>query len=270
MKSAVIGHPIAHSKSPIIHEYWLEQNNISGSYQVIDIAPDQLAVGIKNIIDNGYDGFNVTIPHKQEIINFCDSIDDTAKKIGAVNTVIIKDKKLYGTNTDAFGFIQNIKSSAPDFNFKNKTAFVLGAGGAARAVIYGLIEQGVQKIRLSNRTKEKAVELQKMAPKIIDIIAWEGVSEALKGADLLINTTSLGMQGSPALEIDLSALPTQALVNDIVYAPLMTGLLKQAQDRGNIIVTGIGMLLHQARPAFEAWTGILPEVTVELEQKILL
>ena len=269
MKACVIGHPIAHSKSPLIHNHWLRQYGIEGSYKAIDIVPENLAEDIQSLIDGGYDGFNVTVPHKQAVMALCDMLDETAQKIGAVNTVVIKEGKLHGKNTDAFGFIANIKTAQPDFIFKNKTAFVLGAGGAARAVIYGLLEEGIEKIILSNRTMEKARELQSMAPDAVDVVSWEERKQALKAADLLVNTTSLGMQGKPHLEMDLSALPKTAPVNDIVYAPLMTDLLQQAKDRGNPIVTGIGMLLHQARPAFEAWTGVLPEVTGELESKVL-
>lgn len=202
-------------------------------------------------------------------MNLCEEVDKTAQKIGAVNTIIVKDKKLYGYNTDAFGFVENIKSTVPEFIFKDKIVVFLGAGGAARAALYGLLEQNVQKIKISNRTQDKAEALKKMAPDIIEVIAWEDREKSLEGADLLVNTTSLGMEGGAGLDLDLRALPVSAVVSDIVYAPLMTALLKQSQDRGNIIVTGIGMLLHQARGAFKIWTDILPEITTELEQKIL-
>lgn len=269
MKAAVIGRPIAHSKSPIIHNYWLEKYGLAGSYEAIDILPDNLGDNIKKLVNANYNGFNVTVPYKQKILEVCDEIGKTAEEIGAVNTIIIRDNKLFGTNTDAFGFTENIKIAQPEFDFENKTAFVLGAGGAARAVIYGLKDRGIGRIKISNRTQGRAEELKSLEPEIIQIIQWDRRSEALSDTDLLVNTTSLGMTGKPPLEIDLSALPKEALVNDIVYAPLMTDLLIQAKAHGNKIVTGIGMLLHQARPAFEAWTGILPEVTAELEEKVL-
>lgn len=269
MKAGVIGHPITHSKSPIIHQYWLDEYHISGSYEAIDIAPDNLAAEIQRLMAEGYSGFNVTVPHKQAVMALCDGLDETAQKIGAVNVVVIRNKKLFGQNTDAFGFIQNIMTSQPDFSCDGKTAFILGAGGAARAVIYGLLQAGISRIKIANRTIEKAEELKEFAPDKIDIIDWEDRSKALMDVDLLVNTTSLGMMGKPILEIDLSALPTGALVNDIVYAPLMTDLLVAAEKRGNKIVTGIGMLLHQARPAFAAWTGTMPEVTKELEAQVL-
>ena len=206
--------------------------------------------------------------YKKSLKDLCDEVDDIAQAVGAVNTVTIQDKKLIGTNTDVFGFIQNIKSSS-HFNFENKTALVLGAGGAARAVIYGLVQEGVAAIKLANRTAEKAVELQSMASGLIEIIDWEEKDKYLKNIDILINTTSLGMVGNPPLELDLENLPRHALVSDIIYAPLMTDLLTKAKHRGNEVVTGIGMLLHQARPAFEKWTGILPDVTEELIEKVL-
>lgn len=269
LKAGVIGYPIKHSKSPLIHGEWLKDNHIDGSYEAIEIHPDDLGNDIRNLINDGYDGFNVTVPHKQNVMALCDEVDDKAEAIGAVNTVQIKNKKLYGTNTDAFGFLENIKQQEPDFSFENISCVVLGAGGAARAVIYALQQAGVKEIILTNRTKEKALELQKMAPEIVSVSDWSDRSNILKNKQFLVNTTSLGMQGQAPLDIDLNELPTDALVNDIVYAPLMTDLLTQAQMRGNKVVTGIGMLLHQARPAFELWTGILPNVDQNLEDQIL-
>lgn len=270
MKAGVIGHPIAHSKSPLIHQYWMKENNIIGSYEAIDIAPDDLSEGVKRLIDEGYNGFNVTVPHKTNILSLCDDIDDSARNISAVNTVVIKDGKLFGMNTDAAGFILNLEQEIPRISFKGKTISVLGAGGAARAIIYGLVSAGAAKINLSNRTLSAAEQLKQMAPDIIQVIDWEQRSELARDTDLLVNTTSLGMSGKPPLEMDLGLLSTEAVVTDIVYAPLMTDLLKEAQERGNQVVTGIGMLLHQARPAFKAWTGVLPEVTEELQKRVLL
>jgi shikimate dehydrogenase len=267
MKAAVIGYPIAHSKSPYIHEYWMKQNNIAGSYEAISIDPKNFKDGIQKLIGQNYNGFNVTVPHKQNIIEFCSEIDKTAQAIGAVNTILIKDQKLIGKNTDSFGFIENIKQQKPNFIFKNKQVLILGAGGASRAIIYGLKQQNVAKIHLSNRTLEKAQILAKEFD--IEFIEWEKKESVLDKIDLLINTTSLGMVGKPELELSLETLKPEALVTDIVYAPLMTELLKQAKNKHNQIVTGIGMLLHQARPAFQAWTGIMPDVTEELEELIL-
>lgn len=274
IKTAVIGHPIAHSKSPLIHEWWLREHGLSGSYDAIDIAPDALTEEVRSLVEQGYSGFNVTIPHKIAIMDLCNSIDKTARGIGAVNTVGIKDGKLYGTNTDGFGFAQNILSACKkegwgDWHFSNGSAVVLGAGGAARAVIHALLERGVPEILLLNRTEEKAITLSKMAKKRITVVPWTQRNEACSGANLLVNTTALGMEGKPELDIDLCALPSHALVTDIVYAPLITGLLKQANALDLRIVTGIGMLLHQARPGFDLWNGIMPDVTLALEEKVL-
>lgn len=269
IKTAVIGHPISHSKSPLIHSYWLEKHGLNGSYEAIDVPVDNLKQGVADIIKNGISGFNVTIPHKISIMAICDEVDDLATAIGAVNTVTIKNGKLYGTNTDGFGFVENIKRSAADFDFKKGKAVVLGAGGAANAVIYALLQEGVPEIFITNRTKEKAQKLTAFNPEKIKAIDWELRHDVLENANLIINTTSLGMASNPPLEINLRAAPVHALVTDIVYAPLMTNLLTRAKACKLRTVTGIGMLLHQARPGFELWNGVLPEVTEELEQLVL-
>ncbi len=269
MKAGVIGYPISHSKSPTIHQYWMDQYNINGNYHHIEIKPKDLEIKIKDIIYQGYNGFNVTAPHKENIFKLCDEVDAAAKKIGAVNTVVIKDQKLYGTNTDSFGFIENLKSSQ-DIDFKKKKPFILGAGGAARAILYGLLQEGVEEILLTNRTIDRAENLQKLDPNKIKVIPWEEKETYLNKINLLVNTTSLGTKNQQSLEINLDNLTSNSLVSDIVYNPLMTDLLSQAKDRHHSIVTGIGMLLHQARPAFKAWTGVMPEVTKDLEQKVLL
>lgn len=265
IKTGVIGHPIAHSKSPLIHNYWIERHGLSGTYEAIDIDPEELKNGINQLIETGFNGFNVTIPHKRSVMELCDTLDETARAVGAVNTVTIREKKLHGTNTDVFGFIENIRQSAPDFDFTKGSACIIGAGGAARAVLYGLLKENVPEIRITNRTQEKSEGLKDMVNANLKVIPWQEREGALSGASLLVNTTSLGMTGKPSLELDIAALPKDALVCDIVYAPLYTNLLKQAQQQGNQIVTGIGMLLHQARPAFEEWFGVRPEVTPELE-----
>lgn len=268
MKLAVIGHPIKHSKSPIIHNHWLAQNNIKGSYEAIDINPDNFENEIMGMMNDGFDGFNITIPFKTNIIDLCDDVDDAAQKIGAVNTVHIKNKKLYGYNTDAYGFIENIKSSKPAFDFKNKTAMVLGAGGAANAILYGLIQSGVKKIYLTNRTQSKAAVLQSMAHDIIDVIAWDAYEEKFNETDILINTTALGMVGHPDLTPTLDGLKQGALVTDIVYNPLYTSLLQNAKEKQYQYVTGIGMLAYQAQKAFEIWTGTLPVIDNALMEQL--
>ena len=268
MKAGVIGCPIKHSKSPIIHGHWMEQYNIDGKYQKIEIKPESLDVEIKRLINENYNGFNVTVPHKEEIFKLCDEVDEKAKTIGAVNTVLIKDKKLHGTNTDAFGFIQNLKESS-NLILKDKSVLLLGAGGAARAIIYGLLDEGVSKVYISNRTRERAENLVTMSPNKIDVVDWDVKEDILNEIDLLVNSTSLGMQGQAELSINLSNLKSGTVVTDIVYSPLKTPLLQDAENRGHDVVTGLGMLLHQARPAFEAWTGTLPDVTRELQELVL-
>jgi len=269
MKSAVIGYPVAHSKSPLIHEYWLKKYGIAGSYEAIPAAPEDLKKIIHDLVEQGYGGFNVTVPHKEAMMEICDDLDSTARAIEAVNTVVIKDKKLHGMNTDAFGFIENLKSNKPDFDFSDSDVLVLGAGGASKAVIYALIEEGVNKIYLSNRTQEKAKKLSQKFTPYVEVVSWDKKENFLKHSNLLVNTTSLGMTGKPNLTIDLHNLPETALVTDIVYSPLTTDLLRNAQARNLQTVTGIGMLLHQARPAFQAWSGILPDIDDALEAQVL-
>jgi len=268
LKAGVIGHPIAHSKSPFIHGYWLNQYGVDGEYKTYDIHPDDLSQGIKRLKDLGLSGFNVTLPHKQNIMAFCDDISDEARLIGAVNTVTIsKDGRLYGHNTDAFGFAQNLNETIDGFDWKQTSATVIGAGGAARAVLYALSKNGVSDIRITNRTTASAEKLG--APYDAKVIEWDDRNKAIKGAGLIINTTSLGMKGQGELDIDLTGMARDAVVYDIVYTPLMTPLLEQAKSLNAKIVTGIGMLLHQARPGFECWFGHFPNVTKELEKLIL-
>jgi len=272
-KTAVIGHPISHSKSPLIHNYWLDSYGLSGLYEAIDIEPENLIQGVQKLIDTGFTGFNVTIPHKVSLMKLCDEITPAAKEIGAVNTVTIKKGKLHGTNTDGFGFIQNIKDHIAkhklDWSFENGKAVVIGAGGAANAIVHALLQEGVPKIVITNRTRNKAELLTAMDVHKIHAHDWDKRDECFRDANLIVNTTALGMTGNVALEVDLTAAPPHALVTDAVYAPLYTDLLNQARNRGLAVVTGIGMLLHQARPGFELWNGVMPEVTKELEELVL-
>jgi len=269
MKAALIGHPVAHSKSPLIHEYWMKQQGIKGSYELIDVEMVDLADQVQRFIDGGYNGFNITVPHKENILLFCDVLDDNAKQIGAVNTVHIKEGRLHGYNTDCAGFIDNLKNTIIGFSGKGKTALVLGAGGAARAVIQGLKNEGFEKIYLSNRTIEKSEKLKNDFGDLISVIDWEEREVHGDKVDLLVNTTSLGMVNKPPLEFDLTAFNDSAVIYDIVYNPLMTKLLKEGENKGLKVVTGIGMLLYQAAPAFELWTSLKPQVTKELEDIVL-
>ncbi len=273
IKTGVIGHPISHSKSPLIHSYWLDSNELSGSYEAIDIKPENLKQDVLDLVNQGYKGFNVTVPHKVAIMELCDVIDPIAEQIEAVNTVTIKKGKLHGTNTDAFGFTENIKQAITrenwDWSFDGGKAVVIGAGGAANAVIHALLEEGVPEITITNRTREKAEILTSRDVRKITAHDWDKRNECFKNANLIINCSALGMAGNAALEVDLKDAPEHALVTDIVYAPLYTDLLNQAIDQGLRVVTGIGMLLHQARPGFELWNGVQPEVTSELEELTL-
>lgn len=268
IKAGVIGHPISHSKSPYIHGYWLQQYGIEGEYKAYDIEPAVLESAVRGLVDAGLTGFNVTLPHKQNIMSFCKTVSDEARLIGAVNTItVLKNGDLHGHNTDAFGFAQNLMEMIPDFKWSGATATVIGAGGAARAILYALYQKGLTDIRLTNRTRASAEILA--APYNAKIIDWHDRNSSVSDTDLLINTTSLGMKGQKPLDIDLSGLNQNAVVYDIVYTPLKTPLLQQAEQCGAQIVTGIGMLLHQARPGFESWFGRFPKVTDALEQLVL-
>lgn len=273
IKAGVVGHPISHSKSPLIHNHWIRKYGFEGSYEAIDIAPDDLTDRLPALFAAGYAGFNVTIPHKEAVLSLCDELTDVALKVGAVNTLYKEGGRIFGTNTDVFGFIENVNTAIRHFGFshtlQNGPAVILGAGGAARAALYGLLEEGVPEVFIANRSFEKAESLASMDPARVKPIEWDRRSEILEAANFLVNTTSLGMQGQPALGIDLSKAPENLLVADIVYTPLLTDLLKQARDHDLRIVTGIGMLLHQARPAFEKWFGVLPDSDERLEELVL-
>ena len=269
--AGVIGWPIQHSLSPRLHGFWLKEHDIKGHYVPLAVQPQDIELAIIALPKLGFVGANVTVPHKQEVFNLVDEMDISAKKIGAVNTVIVKTNgQLFGTNTDAYGFIENIKTMAGDAFLKHRPALVLGAGGAARGVIYALLDHGLPEIRLINRTFEKAQELEHQFGPKVKAAPWTRSQQAMDGIGLLVNTTSLGMVGKPPLNFELSPLPRDAVVTDIVYNPLMTPLLNQANQLGNITVDGLGMLLHQARPGFKAWFGSEPVVSKKLRNHVLL
>lgn len=268
LKAGVIGHPIFHSKSPLIHGHWLNIYGINGEYKTYDIAPDDLKTGVIKLIDEGLKGFNVTLPHKQNIMDLCKTLSNEAQIIGAVNTVtILDDGSLHGHNTDAYGFSQNLSETIPDFDWTHKIVTVIGAGGTTRAILYALRQNNCHEIRLTNRTRDSAEKIG--SPYHAKIVDWDMRSEACINSDLVINTTSLGMNGQPDLEIDLSGMAKNGIVYDIVYHPLQTPLLKQALEKGMQSMTGIGMLLHQARPGFKSWFGVYPEVTETLTHILL-
>lgn len=262
-KACVIGHPVAHSLSPTLHFHWLKQYQIEGQYDARDISPEQLKRGIHQLVAEGYCGFNVTIPHKETILNLLDKVDDLARQIGAVNTVVIEDGRLRGTNTDAFGFSENLRAHFSQASLAAdpyQTPVVLGAGGAARAIIKALSDAKAKVIYVVARDTAKAAPLKSLADNI-EIHAWERLSQILPKASLLINTTPLGMEGKEAASMDLNGLPKEAVVTDIVYTPLLTPLLKEAQRRGHFVVDGLGMLIYQAIPGFKVWFQQEPKLT---------
>lgn len=267
--AGVMGWPVAHSLSPRLHGYWLERHRIDGAYVPLAVPPEKFAVALRTLPALGFAGANVTVPHKEAALGAVDRVEPLAERIGAVNTIVIDaDGALEGRNTDAFGFVANLDEGAPGWRKTAGPAVVLGAGGAARAVVAALVDLGIS-VRLVNRTAERAQVLAEAIGGNVDIVPWSRRTDALDGAGLLVNTTTLGMTGKLALDLALGPLPKTATVNDIVYAPLQTDLLRAAAARGNRTVDGLGMLLHQARPGFAAWFGVEPEVTAELRAFVL-
>jgi len=269
-RAAVTGHPVAHSRSPLIHGYWLKKHGIQGEYGRVDVAPEEAAGFYRDLAAAGLVGVNVTVPHKETAADACDQLDDAAKKMGAANTLWLDDdRRLCGANTDGLGFLGNLDQLAPGWDKQAGTALVLGAGGAARAIVWALLSRQFTKVHIVNRTIEKAQKISDEFGSKTNAQGWDKLGMLLGETDLLVNTTSLGMTGKPPLDIDLDGLPKHALVNDIVYAPMETELLKQAAAKGNPTVDGIGMLLHQAVPGFERWFGVRPDVTEELRTLVL-
>ena len=268
--AGVIGWPVAHSLSPRLHGHWLERYGIDGAYLPLPVRPEDFETALHGLVAAGFRGLNVTVPHKEAAKRACDSLDEAARRMGAVNTIVVVDGSLQGSNSDGFGFVENLRAGCPAWQADSGPALVLGAGGAARAVIVALADLGVPEIRLANRTGSRAEALaEDLGVERVRIVDWSQRAEACDGAAALINTTSLGLVGQPPLEIALDALPETALVHDIVYKPLETPLLVAARARGNPVVDGLGMLLHQARPGFEAWFGVAPEVDDALREFVL-
>jgi shikimate dehydrogenase len=263
-KACVIGWPIKHSRSPLIHNYWLNQHGIDGVYESVAVESKNLHSFIRNLESNGYQGCNVTIPHKEAVVEAVDEFDNIVAQTGSLNTVYMSDKKILGTSTDGEGFLNNICAHYPDFDIQNKTVFILGAGGSAKAICQKLISAKARRIFVLNRTKERALELQNHFGTIIQVVETTEIQERLKISDLLINTTSQGMIGQVALDFDIASLPAHAIVADIVYVPLKTKLIETAEVRHLKTVPGLGMLLHQAVEGFERWFGVRPSVTQEL------
>jgi shikimate dehydrogenase len=267
--AGLMGSPVLHSRSPKLHNYWLAQHKLAGTYLPLAIPAERLRAALRALPALGFSGCNLTIPHKEAALEIVDRVDPVARRIGAINCVVVApDESLEGQNHDAFGYIESIREAQPTWRADAGPIVVIGAGGGARAVLVSLLDAGAREIRLVNRTSARATALQRELGGPIRALPWEDRDAALAGAAMLVNTTSQGMVGAPPLELALDALPLRALVSDIVYIPRETPLLAAARKRGNPTVNGLGMLLHQARPAFHAWFGIMPEVTPELRAMI--
>ncbi|UWR26378.1 shikimate dehydrogenase [Sulfitobacter sp. S223] len=259
--AGVIGSPIAHSKSPQLHRHWLKTYGIPGHYIPMDVSPENLETVLRTLPKMGFVGVNLTLPHKEKVMEIADLVTDRATLIGAANTLIFrKDGKIHADNTDGYGFIENLKAGAPDWNPRSGPAAILGAGGAARAVIASLLDAGVPEILLSNRTRIRAEQLQHDFGSRVQVYDWVQAGNMIDDASLLVNTTSLGMIGKGELRVPLDGLSPRTVVTDLVYAPLKTKMLETAENYGCVTVDGLGMLLHQAVPAFERWFGRRPDV----------
>lgn len=263
--AGVMGWPVMHSRSPKLHNYWFGKYSLAGAYVPLAVKPGTLRDALRGLPALCFSGCNLTIPHKQEAMTIVDEVDTVARRIGAISCVTVRpDGSLHGTNNDCFGFIESLLQSFPDWRAEAGPITVMGAGGGSRAVLYALAERGAREIRLVNRTHARAKALADEFGGPIKAVPWEERERALEGASMLVNATSQGMQGQPALDLTLDRLPQSALVYDIIYIPRETPLLQAARARGNATLNGLGMLLHQARPAWKSWFGVETEVTPEL------
>ena len=263
--AGVMGWPVMHSRSPMMHNYWFKTHNLAGTYLPLAVEPDGIGPALKALHALGFAGCNLTIPHKETAMAFMDEIDETAKRIGAISCVVVrKDGSLKGANNDGYGYINGILEEVPEWKADSGPVVIMGAGGGARAVSLSLADRGAKDIRIINRSPERAQGLAREFGAPMTAVAWDDRHAALEDAAMVVNTTSQGMVGQSALDLSLAKLPKHALVSDIVYIPKETPLLKEARERGNKTVNGLGMLLHQGRPAFRDWFGIEPKVTPEL------
>ncbi len=268
--AGVIGHPVGHSRSPKLHGHWLKTYGLEGNYVPMDVAPADLETVLRTLPKAGFVGTNVTVPHKEAALRIADHVSDRATVIGAANTLVFReDGSIHADNTDGYGFMENLRAGAPDWNAKDGPAVVFGAGGAARAVLQALADAGVPEILLTNRTRTRADHLKEKFGQRITVVDWVQAGNVIENAELVVNTTSLGMQGQPELRVPLDGLQPGAVVTDLVYAPLKTNLLKTAEEAGCTVVDGLGMLLHQAVPGFERWFGVRPEVNDDLRAAVL-
>jgi shikimate dehydrogenase len=267
-RACVVGHPVAHSRSPMIHGYWLKAFGIDGSYGREDVAPEAFEAFVESLGERGYVGCNVTVPNKEAAFAAAVIEDPVARALKAANTLWLDEGVLRGMNTDVVGFLANLDAESSGWDAKIDVVTVLGAGGAARAIVYALLERGAGEVRLVNRTLARAEEIAGLFGPKVKPMAWTQREAALVGSSCLVNTTSLGMKGQPPLDLSLDLLPERALVTDIVYVPLETPILALAREQGRPTVDGLGMLLHQAAPGFERWFGQRPAVTPALRQLV--
>lgn len=268
--AAVIGSPIAHSRSPRLFRHWLRKYGMPGHYIPMEVPAERLEETLRLLPDLGFVGLNVTIPYKEKVMEIADQVSDRATLIGAANTLIFrKDGLIHADNTDGYGFVENLRQSAPDWQPEAGPATVFGAGGAARAVVASLLDVGVPEIRLTNRTRPRAEKLREDFGNKVQVYDWVQAGNIVEGCATVVNTTSLGMTGKPELRVPLDAIGPDMLVTDLVYMPLETRLLREAKEQGAQTVDGLGMLLHQAVPGFERWFGIRPEVDEATRRAIL-
>lgn len=268
--AGVMGMPVLQSRSPLLHNYWIAKYGLKAAYGHLLVKPENLEAAVRGLSALGMAGCNITLPHKVNAMQWMDWVDPLAQRMGAINCIVVQaDGALHGFNFDGYGYIQSLRDVKPDWRADEGPVVVIGAGGAARAVVMSLVDLGAPEIRLINRTQAKAQALAQGLESVVNVLDWKERHDALEGAALLINTTNQGMYDQPALDLNLDALPKTALVSDAVYIPLETPLLQSARLRGHTTVNGLGMLINQARPAFEAWFGVMPEVTPELQQAVL-
>ena len=265
LMAGVMGWPVMHSRSPLMHNYWMAQQGLAGTYVFLEIRPGELAPALRALHPLRFSGCNLTIPHKLDAMTIVDEVDDVAKKIGAISCVVVRDDgSLFGTNNDWLGFLGNLKQQYPDWRADAGPVTVIGAGGGGRAVCYALLQEGAAEIQLINRTREKAETIAEEFGGPIRVLPWEDRHDALEGAATVVNVTSQGMVGEPALDLQLDKLAASALAADIIYTPLESPFLAAARERGNRTINGLGMLIHQGPPAWKRWFGVEPTVTDEL------
>jgi shikimate dehydrogenase len=267
--AGVMGWPVAHTRSPAIHNHWIAKYGLKGAYVQLPVQPERLEAAIRGLAALGFAGCNVTVPHKESAMRFMDELHPAARRVAAINTIVVQpDGRLLGMNNDGAGYIQSLRDADATWRGDAGPALVLGAGGAARAIVVALLDEGVPELRITNRTLERAQELAEAFGDRVKVVPWADRNEAMAGVSLLVNTTTLGMHGQAPLDVALHALPQEAMVSDAIYIPMETPLLADARKAGHRTVNGLGMLLNQARPAFQSWYGVLPEVTPELRAAV--